>query len=101
MVSTDAARTSATAASSAGGIWAPTRRALTVGLVLAVTFVAFEALAIATILPLVGRHLGNLRLYGWVFSAFLLASLIGIVVAGALADRVPLARPMLAALALS
>jgi MFS family permease len=56
-------------------------------------------LAIATVLPLVGRHLGDLRRYGWVFSAFLLASLIGIVVAGTLADRVPLGRPMLAGLA--
>jgi len=93
-------RTSATAASQAGGIWAPGRRPLTVGLVLAVTFVAFEALAVATILPVVGRHLGDLRLYGWVFSAFLLASLIGIVVAGTLADRAPLGRPMLAGLAL-
>jgi MFS family permease len=81
-------------------MWAPARRALTVGLVLAVTFVAFEALAVATILPLVGRHLGDLRLYGWVFSAFLLASLIGIVVAGTLSDRVPLGQPMLAGLAL-
>jgi MFS family permease len=68
--------------------------------VLAVTFVAFEALAVATILPVVGRHLGDLRLYGWVFSAFLLASLIGIVIAGTLADRVPLGRLMLAGLAL-
>jgi MFS family permease len=100
MVSIDVAGTSAAAAAQAGGIWAPARRALTVGLVLAVTFVAFEALAVATILPLVGRHLGDLRLYGWVFSAFLLASLIGIVVAGTLADRVPLGRPMLAGLAL-
>jgi MFS family permease len=89
-----------TAAGRAAGIWAPSRRALTVGLVLAVTFVAFEALAVATILPLVSRHLGDLRLYGWVFSAFLLASLIGIVVAGTLADRVPLGRPMLAGLGL-
>jgi MFS family permease len=68
--------------------------------VLAVTFVAFEALAVATVLPVVGRHLGDLRLYGWVFSAFLLASLIGIVLAGTLADRVPLGRPMLVGLAL-
>ena len=83
-----------------GGISAPARRLLTVGLVLAVTFVAFEALAIATILPVVSRHLGDLRLYGGGFSAFLLASLIGIVVAGTLADRVPLGRLMLAGLAL-
>lgn len=61
---------------------------------------AFEALAIATILPVVIRHLGDLRLYGWVFSAFLLASLVGIVVAGTLADRGPLAPPMLIGLAL-
>jgi MFS family permease len=103
-VSTDAARAPAPpdglAACPAGGIWAPARRPLTVGLVLAVTFVAFEALAVATVLPVVGRHLGDLRLYGWVFSAFLLASLIGIVLAGTLADRVPLGRPMLAGLAL-
>jgi MFS family permease len=99
-VSADATRAPTTPAGAAGGIWAPARRLLTVGLVLAVTFVAFEALAIATILPVVSRHLGDLRLYGWVFSAFLLASLIGIVVAGTLADRVPLGRLMLAGLAL-
>jgi MFS family permease len=99
-VSTDANRAPTAPASLAGGIWAPAQRALTVGLVLAVTFVAFEALAVATILPEVGRQLGDLRLYGWVFSAFLLASLIGIVLAGALADRMPLGRPMLAGLGL-
>jgi MFS family permease len=99
-VSTGAIGIQTASAEEAGGIWAPGRRPLTVGLVLAVTFVAFEALAVATILPVVGRHLGDLRLYGWVFSAFLLASLIGIVIAGTLADRVPLARPMLAGLAL-
>ncbi|HEY0934849.1 MAG TPA: MFS transporter [Trebonia sp.] len=99
-MSTDADRTATAPASSPGGIWAPAYRTLTVGLVLAVTFVAFEALAVATILPVVGRHLGGLRLYGWVFSAFLLASLIGIVLAGTRAGRVPLARLMLAGLAL-
>jgi MFS family permease len=68
--------------------------------VLAVTFVASEALAIATVLPVVGRHLGDLRLYGWVFSAFLLASLLGIAAGGTLADRMPLGRPMLGGLVL-
>ena len=62
-------------------------RGLTVGLVLTVTFVAFEALAIATIMPLVTDDLGGIALYGWVFSAFLLANLVGIVVAGEFADR--------------
>src|SRR3984957_104626 len=99
-MSTDADRSPTAPTSLAGGIWTPAYRPLTVGLVLAVTFVAFEALAVATILPMVGRQLGDLRLYGWVFSAFLLASLIGIVLAGTLADRVPLGRLMLAGLAL-
>jgi MFS family permease len=85
---------------SAGGIWTPGRRPLTIGLILAVTLVAFEALAIATVLPVVSRQLGDLRLYGWVFSAFLLSSLIGIVVAGTLADRTPIGRLMLGGLAL-
>src|SRR6204780_2384601 len=99
-MSTQADRTPTAPASLAGGILAPSQPRLTVGLVLAVTFVAFEALAVATILPVVGRDLGDLRLYGWVFSAFLLASLIGIVIAGTLADRMPLWRPMLAGLVL-
>lgn len=98
-MSTDAVAAAAPA-SAAAGIWAPSRRALTAGLASAVTFVAFEALAVATILPVVGRQLGDLALYGWVFSAFLLASLIGIVLAGSLTDRRPLAQPMLAGLAL-
>jgi MFS family permease len=97
-VSADQAARVPASSTSTGGVWAPDRRALTVGLVLAVTLVAFEALAIATVLPVVSRQLGDLRLYGWVFSAFLLASLVGIVLAGTLADRVPLGRPMLAGL---
>ena len=75
-------------------------RGLTVGLVLNVTFVAFEALAIATIMPLVADDLGGIELYGWVFSAFLLANLVGIVVAGEFADRFGPALPFGAGLAL-
>ena len=80
------------------GVWAPGRRALTIGLVLTITLVGFEGLAIATIGPVVERDLGNLDLYGWVFSAFFLSSLIGIVVAGRSADRVGPARPFVAGL---
>ena len=75
-------------------------RGLTVGLVLNVTFVAFEALAIATIMPLVADDLGGISLYGWVFSAFLLADLVGIVLAGELADRYGAALPFATGLAL-
>jgi MFS family permease len=71
----------------ADGLWAPQHRTLTAGLVLTVTFVAAEALAVITVMPVVARDLGGLHLYGWVFSAFMLGSIIGIVAAGRAADR--------------
>lgn len=83
-----------------GGLWSPQRRTLTVGLVLTITLVAFEALAVSTILPIVADELGGLELYGWVFTSFMLASLIGIVVAGALIDRRGLGLPFAAGLLL-
>jgi MFS family permease len=76
-----------------GGLWSPARRSLTVGLVVTVTLVAFEALAIATILPIVTRELGDLHLYGWVFSAFFLGTLLGTVLLGGMADRRGLVLP--------
>jgi MFS family permease len=82
------------------GLWAPQTRALVTGLVLTVTFVASEALAVATVMPVVARDLGGLRLYGWAFSAFLLSSVIGIVAAGRAADRRGPAAPFVAGLVL-
>jgi MFS family permease len=69
------------------GVFAPRVRALTAGLVFTITLVGFEALAVATVLPRVERDLGELALYGWVFSAYLLASLVGTVVGGREVDR--------------
>jgi MFS family permease len=77
------------------GLWSPGRRALTIGLVLNVTIVASEALAVGTILPIVAKDLGGIHLYGWVFSGFFLGNLLGIVVAGMLIDRGGLTRPFL------
>src|SRR5690606_7953877 len=71
----------------ADGVWSPARRRLTTALVLTVTLVAFESLAVATVMPVVADDLGGLGLYGWVFSGFFLGSLLGIVVAGDTADR--------------
>ncbi|HEV7605155.1 MAG TPA: MFS transporter, partial [Candidatus Limnocylindrales bacterium] len=81
-------------------LWRPDRRPLTLGLVLTITLVGFEALAISTVMPIVARELGGLELYGWVFSAFFLGSLIGIVVVGAAIDRGGLALPFAAGLGL-
>ena len=62
------------------------RLALTVGLILTIVGVGFEALAVATVLPAVVADLVGLHLYGWAFSAFLLTQLVGVVIAGLLAD---------------
>ena len=80
------------------GVWAPHRRRLTLGLVFTITLVAFEALAISTVMPVVADDLGGLGLYGWVFSGFFLGNLLGIVVAGQAADRRGTALPFLVGL---
>jgi MFS family permease len=82
------------------GLWAPRTRALTLGLILTITFVASEALAVVTVMPVVARDLGGLRLYGWVFSGFMLGAVIGIVLAGREADRRGPAIPFVAGVVL-
>jgi len=81
-------------------VFAPGRRALTVGLVLTITLVAFEGLAVATVLPDIKSDLGDIALYGWVYSAFFLASLVGTVAAGRSADRGGPRRPFVMGLVL-
>jgi MFS family permease len=90
--------TSETAASE--GLWSASHRTLTLGLVLTITLVAFEALAIVTIMPIVAAELHGIELYGWVFSAFFLGSLLGIVFVGGLIDRGGLVRPFVVGLGL-
>jgi MFS family permease len=87
-------------ATTSDGVWAPGRRSLTVGLVFTTTLVGFEGLAIATILKIIDDDLKDIGLIGWVFSAFFLSSLFGVVAAGRDADRNGPARPFVAGLAL-
>lgn len=68
-------------------LWAPGRRLLVVGLLATITLLAVEALAVSTVMPLVEDDLGDLWLYGWVFSGFFLGQVLGIVVAGWWSDR--------------
>ena len=81
-------------------LFAPGLRGLTLGLVSTITLVALESLAIGTVMPIVAEELGDLELYGWVYSAFFLGNLVGIVVAGGALDRVPLHRPFAVGLVL-
>ena len=53
-----------------------------------------------TVMPVVARDLHGLSLYGWAFSSFMLAILVGIVLAGRDADRHGPARPYVAGLVL-
>ena len=62
-------------------------RALTIGLVLGVTVMAFGALAVVTIAPRIPAELGGFERYGWLFSSNLLAALVGTVWGGVQADR--------------
>ncbi|MDQ1698438.1 MAG: hypothetical protein QOG34_301 [Frankiaceae bacterium] len=65
----------------------PSPRLTLAGLVLVITVVAVEAMAVATAMPTVVRHLHGLHWYGWSFTAYLLADVVGMVDAGARTDR--------------
>lgn len=69
-------------------VFAGKRGRLTTGLLLLEALVAIEALIVATILPAVERDLGGLSLYGWTFTAFTLASLASVPIAGRITDRI-------------
>ncbi|WP_243398169.1 MFS transporter [Deinococcus koreensis] len=62
-------------------------RMLGMGLILVTMIVAFESMAVGTVMPRVASDLNGLSLFGWASSAFLLASLLGAVASGILADR--------------
>jgi MFS family permease len=83
-----------------GELFSTDYRGLTIGLISTITLVAVESLAIGTVLPLVADELGQLELFGWVYAAFFLGNLIGIVLAGGALDRMPLRRPFAVGLGL-
>jgi MFS family permease len=80
-------------------VFAPRYRAMSIGVLLSVTVVAFQALGVGTVMPAVAAELDGLGRYGWAFSAFMLASVIGSVAAGQDADRAGPVRAYLGALA--
>lgn len=57
------------------------------GLVLVITVAAVEAMSVATVMPTVVRSLHGLSLYGWAFTGFFLADVVGMVSAGRRTDR--------------
>ncbi|GAA3539939.1 MFS transporter [Nonomuraea rosea] len=73
-------------AAAPAGVLSPRYRALSVGLVALVMLVAFEAMAVATAMPVVARDLGGMPLYNLAFSATLAASVIATVLGGRWSD---------------
>lgn len=70
-----------------GSIFAPHYRLSTLGVLIIITIVAFEAMAVATALPTAARSLHGLAYYGWAFTGFLVSSVVGMVAAGWYSDR--------------
>jgi MFS family permease len=75
-------------------------RGTTFGLVLVVTLIAFEAMAVATALPTAVQALHGLAAYGWSFTAFLVGTVVGMVASGEVSDRRGPRRPLLLGLGL-
>ena len=75
-------------------------RNLTVGLCMTVVAIAFEAIAVATAMPVAARELDGLTYYAWLFSLFVIGMLFSTVVTGRLSDRIGPARPLLVGLAI-
>jgi MFS family permease len=58
----------------------------TAGVLLGLVVAAFEGTVVTSAMPTIVRELGGMRAYAWVFSAFLVASTLAVLVCGKLAD---------------
>jgi MFS family permease len=71
---------------------------LTLGILLLTAMSALETLAVTTIASTIAKELGGIALYSWIFSASLLAQMVGTVVAGQWADQRGIRNPFLTSL---
>ncbi|MEU8344974.1 MFS transporter [Spirillospora sp. NPDC048832] len=74
-------------------------RGATFGIVLVVTLLAFESMAVGTVMPVVASGLDGLALYAWGFSATLISTLLSTVLAGGWVDRSGPSMPLMIGLA--
>ena len=81
-------------------IFAPELRATSGGLITLITMIAFEAMAVTPALPTAARELHGLGAFGWAFTAFLVANVLGMVAAGQLSDEHGPRLPLLTGMAL-
>jgi MFS family permease len=64
------------------------RNLATVAVLLALVVAALESTVVTTAMPTITAELSDRALYGWVFSAFLVANAVSVLVAGKLADGI-------------
>lgn len=88
-----------TAPDAATSLWRGDSSRLVIGIFATVFLVAFEAMAVAAAMPIAAAELDGLGLYAWSFTGFLVASLVAMVAAGEVADRVGPRRPLFAGVA--
>lgn len=81
------------------GTLAPPYRALTVGMLVLVALIAFEAIAVTTAMPTVVESLDGLKLYGLAFGGTMAAGIVGTTVGGGWADARGPAAPLWAGIA--
>ena len=68
-------------------IFTPRYLALSIGIILAAMTIGFEGLAVTTVAPAIAGDLQGIHLFGWIFSAYLLAQIVGTLVIGRQIDR--------------
>lgn len=78
----------------------PAYAATTIGMFALIAFVAFEAMAVTTVMPTVARALDGEALYALTFAAPLACGVLGTVAAGLWSDRRGPARPLVVAMVL-
>ncbi|MGQ0481249.1 MAG: MFS transporter [Pseudonocardia sp.] len=94
---TSAPGSSAPAPGMRAELFGPRRRSTTIGLMLAVMMVAFEAMGVGTAMPAMVADLGALALYAWPFVAFMAAAVFGTAVGGRWCDLAGPRLPLLTA----
>lgn len=72
---------------SSQSIFTPRYLALSIGIILAAMTIGFEGLAVTTVAPAIAGDLQGIHLFGWIFSAYLLAQIVGTLVIGRQIDR--------------
>jgi MFS family permease len=77
-------------------LFGPSRRATTIGMLLLISMVAFEAMGVGTAMPALVADLGAISLYAWPFVAFMAAGVFGTVLGGRWCDLAGLRIPLVA-----